>query len=81
MPNKDKTAHAPTEYMVTQTIKADGNGVFTYAPPASTALTVMKYEKVATYVFRFPNPQVLYEAFLPTVECSGAFGLEFLQAL
>jgi len=33
--NKDKTAHAPTEYMVTQTIKADGNGVFTYAPPAS----------------------------------------------
>ena len=33
--NKDKTAHAPTDYMVTQTIKADGNGVFTYAPPAS----------------------------------------------
>ena len=33
--NKDKAAHAPTEYMVTQTIKADGNGVFTYAPPVS----------------------------------------------
>ncbi len=33
--NKDKTAHAPTDYMVCQTIKADGNGVFTYAPPAS----------------------------------------------
>jgi len=33
--NKSETAHAPTEYMVTQTVKADGNGVFTYAPPAS----------------------------------------------
>ncbi|MCB2146764.1 MAG: DUF4198 domain-containing protein [Deltaproteobacteria bacterium] len=33
--NRDKTAHAPTEYMVTQTIKADGNGVFTYATPTS----------------------------------------------
>ena len=32
--NRDKTAKAPTEYMVTQTIKADGNGVFTYAAPA-----------------------------------------------
>jgi cobalt/nickel transport protein len=31
--NEDKTAQAPTDYMVTQTIKADGNGVFTYAPP------------------------------------------------
>ena len=26
---------APTEYMITQTIKADGNGVFTYAAPVS----------------------------------------------
>ncbi len=33
--NREKTAHAPTDYMVTQTIKADGNGVFTYAVPAS----------------------------------------------
>ena len=33
--NRDKTFHAPTEYMVTQTIKADGNGVFTYATPMS----------------------------------------------
>ena len=33
--NRDKTAHAPTDYMVTQTLKADGNGVFTYAPPAA----------------------------------------------
>ncbi|MBC2712833.1 MAG: DUF4198 domain-containing protein [Desulfosarcina sp.] len=33
--NQDKTAHAPTDYMVTQTIKADGNGVFTYATPTS----------------------------------------------
>ncbi len=33
--NKDETAHAPTDYMVTQTIKADGNGVFTYATPTS----------------------------------------------
>ena len=33
--NKDKKYTAPTEYMVTQTIKADGNGVFTYAVPVS----------------------------------------------
>ena len=33
--NKDRAAHAPTEYMVTQTIKADGKGVFTYASPAT----------------------------------------------
>ena len=31
--NQDKKAHAPTDYMITQTIKADGNGVFTYAVP------------------------------------------------
>jgi cobalt/nickel transport protein len=33
--NKDKKYTAPTEYMVTQTIKADGNGVFTYATPVA----------------------------------------------
>jgi cobalt/nickel transport protein len=33
--NQAKTAKAPTDYMVTQTLKADGNGVFTYATPAS----------------------------------------------
>lgn len=31
--NKDGKAQAPTDYMVTQTIKADINGVFTYAAP------------------------------------------------
>lgn len=31
--NQDKKAVAPTEYMITQTIKADSNGVFTYAAP------------------------------------------------
>nr|NJM02570.1 DUF4198 domain-containing protein [Desulfobacula sp.] len=31
--NKDKKAAAPSDYMVTQTVKADGNGVFTYAAP------------------------------------------------
>ena len=31
--NRDKKAKAPTEYMITQMIKADGNGVFTYAAP------------------------------------------------
>jgi len=31
--NRDCTAQAPTDYMVTQTIKADVNGVFTYAAP------------------------------------------------
>lgn len=31
--NSDKKYHAPTDYMITQTIKADANGVFTYAAP------------------------------------------------
>lgn len=33
--NKDGKYGAPTDYMVTQTIKADVNGVFTYAAPRS----------------------------------------------
>jgi cobalt/nickel transport protein len=33
--NRDQQAHAPTDYMITQTVKADGNGVFTYATPTS----------------------------------------------
>jgi cobalt/nickel transport protein len=33
--NREKKAAAPTDYMVTQTIKADQNGVFTYAAPQS----------------------------------------------
>jgi cobalt/nickel transport protein len=33
--NKDGKAHAPTNYMVTQTIKADMNGVFTYSAPGA----------------------------------------------
>ena len=33
--NEDKRAAAPTDYMITQTIKADGAGVFTYAVPRS----------------------------------------------
>lgn len=32
--NQDGAARAPTDYMVTQTIKADPNGVFAYAAPA-----------------------------------------------
>jgi len=31
--NQDQSRTAPTEYMITQTIKADKNGVFTYAAP------------------------------------------------
>jgi len=31
--NRDGKAKAPTDYMVTQAIKADANGVFTYAAP------------------------------------------------
>ena len=31
--NADQAATAPTDYMITQTIKADENGVFTYATP------------------------------------------------
>jgi len=33
--NKDKKYTAPTEYMIIQSIKSDGNGVFTYATPVS----------------------------------------------
>ena len=33
--NEDQKATAPTEYMITQTIKADPNGIFTYAVPKS----------------------------------------------
>ncbi|MCP4020678.1 MAG: DUF4198 domain-containing protein [Desulfobacteraceae bacterium] len=33
--NKKRVAKAPTDYMVTQTIKADGNGVFSYCAPKS----------------------------------------------
>jgi cobalt/nickel transport protein len=33
--NQDKKVEAPTEYMITQTIKADQNGIFTYAVPAA----------------------------------------------
>ena len=33
--NRDNTYSAPTAYMITQTIKADGNGVFTYAAPVA----------------------------------------------
>ena len=33
--NRDKKTAAPTAYMVTQSIKADGNGVFAYAVPGA----------------------------------------------
>ncbi len=33
--NRDGKTEAPTDYMVTQTIKADSNGVFSYAVPKS----------------------------------------------
>ena len=33
--NIDKKLAAPTDYMITQSIKADGNGVFTYAAPVA----------------------------------------------
>ena len=33
--NQDKKAAAPSAYMITQSIKADRNGVFTYAAPAA----------------------------------------------
>jgi len=33
--NRDRKYTAPTEYMITQTIRADGNGVFTYGAPVS----------------------------------------------
>ncbi len=49
--NKNKHAKAPSDYMITQTIKADGNGVFTYAVPAAgwwgfAALSVAKEKRV-----------------------------------
>lgn len=46
--NEDGKSEAPTDYMVTQTIKADQNGVFTYAAPRAgwwgfSALTTADY--------------------------------------
>ena len=31
--NRDRSAVAPTDYLITQVVKADANGVFTYTPP------------------------------------------------
>jgi cobalt/nickel transport protein len=51
--NQDRKAAAPTDYMITQVVKADQNGVFTYAAPKAgwwgfaalnTAAEKMKYE-------------------------------------
>jgi cobalt/nickel transport protein len=47
--NKDNQAEAPNEYMVTQVVKADRNGVFTYAAPQPgwwgfAALTTADYK-------------------------------------
>jgi cobalt/nickel transport protein len=47
--NLEKRYSAPTDYMITQTIKADRNGVFTYAAPVSgwwgfAALTSAEYK-------------------------------------
>jgi len=51
--NKDGKAIAPTDYMVTQVVKADANGVFTYGAPhagwwgfaaLNTASTKMKHD-------------------------------------
>ena len=47
--NRDRKVTAPTDYMVAQTIKADGNGVFTYAVPSEgwwgfAALNTADYE-------------------------------------
>jgi len=33
--NVDQKVHSPSDYMITQTIKADRNGVFTYGVPAA----------------------------------------------
>ena len=33
--NQERKYSAPTDYMVTQTVKADQNGIFTYAAPKS----------------------------------------------
>lgn len=46
--NQDKTARAPSDYMITQTVKADEKGIFTYAVPRSgwwgfSALTPADY--------------------------------------
>ncbi|MBV0913844.1 DUF4198 domain-containing protein [Anianabacter salinae] len=53
--NEDGSASVPSDLMITQTVKADGNGVFTYAVPTSgwwgfaalnTAEEPMQYEGV-----------------------------------
>ena len=47
--NADGRAQAPTEYMITQTVRTDANGVFTYAAPRSgwwgfAALNAAEYQ-------------------------------------
>lgn len=57
--NEDMSATAPSDLMITQTIKADANGVFTYAAPAdgwwgfaalNTAPETMEHEGTAKAV-------------------------------
>ena len=42
--NQDQSATAPTDYMVTQTVKADQNGVFGYAAPQGGVVGVCRLE-------------------------------------
>ncbi|MEM7566040.1 MAG: DUF4198 domain-containing protein [Pseudomonadota bacterium] len=57
--NEGQTASVPSELMITQTVKADGNGVFTYAAPTdgwwgfaalNTATETMDHEGTAKAV-------------------------------
>ncbi|MEW6079133.1 MAG: DUF4198 domain-containing protein [Thermodesulfobacteriota bacterium] len=69
--NKDKKATAPSDYMITQTIKADPNGVFTYAAPVA-----------GWWGFAALNPadyQIEHDGVKKDVELGGVIWVEFLD--
>ena len=53
--NKDKKYEAPNEYMVTQVVKADANGVFTYAVPFAGWWGSVSYTHLSNSATRWRN--------------------------
>jgi len=69
--NKDKKAQAPSDYMVTQVLRADANGVFTWAVP-----------RAGWWGFAALNPsdkKIPYKGVDKDVELGAVLWVEFLQ--
>lgn len=69
--NREKKYSAPSDYMVTQTIKADGNGVFTYAAPVAGW---WGFAALNSADFKMP-----YEGQQKEVELGAVIWVQFLQ--